>query len=334
MVFADGDGWGDFGVWVGFEDFDAEEFFGGFATAAGGAEGDVEAGRWGGLGEEFGGDDFPAVVFGEFFEAGALLVFEVEDEVVDEGVEFDLFFAAFFGEGGGFFGAFLIFGFLGGGFGFVAGCGFGEGFLGFVFGGGFLGEFGGGDDVGEFAEGLGGEGVLDGFPVGFDFVFGGLDFGFVGVELDLGEVDVDLLVVEGEGFGDDVAVCGEAGADEGVEFFGDEDVGCEVADVAFGHAHAAEGFVDEGVVFGLVEGAVLVGEGAHGADVGGDFLVGGVDAEFFGGIAEDHAADEELFRGFVFGSCAGGEAHEELIESEVAELGEALGEVEAGCAEA
>ena len=182
--------------------------------------------------------------------------------------------------------------------------------------------------------GFGSEGVLEILPVGFDLFVGGFDFRFERVEIEAADFAGDLLAFESEVLGDDVAVDAEAGAEDGVDFFRGEHVGGQVAQIGFGHAEAADALFDEIAVGFLVELAILVGEGAQAADVGRDFLVARIDAEFLLGLAQDHAADEEFFGGVLLAGGAGREAHEELIEAEIPGAGETGDQLERVAAEA
>ncbi len=147
------------------------------------------------------------------------MFFEGEGEVIDLGIGFHLRLATGFGVLGvalGLFVGLLLLGFL---FRFVGHGGVGDGIRGVVF---VRLRLGGhvrvGDDVGELAQRLGGEGVLDGFPVGLDLLFGGIERVLEGIDVEAGEFAIDLLVVEGEFTGDGVTVHGEAGTDDGVDF--------------------------------------------------------------------------------------------------------------------
>jgi len=252
-------------------------------------------------------------------------LFKLVGEFVHLGIDLDLFLAAEFGKLGGFFGFFPGLFRFGGLLVLIAGGGVGEGFRG-------LGLFRssrhvrGGDDVGELAQRLGGESVLDIFPVGLDLLVGGLDRGLIRINRETSQAAGDTLVFERQVAGDDVAVHAEPGADDGVDFLRGEGIGRQLAEVGLRHAEAADSFFDEIPVGCFIKLAIGTGEGAQAADVVRDFLFAGMHTEVLLGLAQQDAADEKFLRGIVLAGGPAGEAHHELIEPEITGAGEAGGE--------
>jgi len=233
------------GVREGFLDGLGEGFSGGVV------DGLIDLGRDLVEGEKLGGGGGEFVVFGELFKAVAVEVIDLlpEDvEAVGHFLDGFFFLSLEGGEGGVTCGFFLV------GFFSILGCG------------GLSREWSGGVDVGELGLRLCFVVALVELPVGFDFFLGGLDFSFLGGALVFEEAEGDFLEVAVEHVVEDVAIEGDAGAEDFAGFFEGDDFTDEFVEVGDAHAVVGEAVFDKAVVEGAVEFAVG-GEDAFGFDV-------------------------------------------------------------------
>ena len=263
--------------------------------------------------------------FGERLVGEFFLAFELEEEIIDLGIGFELGFAACLG--GLCVG--LRFQLLVFGLGFIGGVlgGSGDGWC-------LFNRLRFGDEVGELPLLRCLERVLDGLPVGFDLFLGWLDLFLDRIHVDADDVGADALAVDGVFLGDGVCVRGEAGSEDPGEGALGDDIGGEFADITFSEAEAAYAFLNEIPVCLLRERAVRAGEGTELADEGVDLRLTRIDSELLFRGAEDHPVGEEIFQGLVASKFRiAAKREEEHVELEIPRLPERLGELVGGWAE-